>query len=197
MEKNNKALTLDLKNPNYEKLSKSAERVATLLAEPSVRSRPDLAGSVDDFLGAIYALILARQHDFVDRSGSIEIAAVENRAKDIALGKVRIDGKWTAGFYFNSALFRIACVLHRVLKFVVGKKENVPQLLKKAQTLYPSWTGNKLVVVHDQVNDLKHTLEGVHDLRTAKYGDAIEAVEELLSLIEAWVVSNRLSGTKP
>jgi hypothetical protein len=55
---------------------------------------------------------------------SIDIAAAQKRAAQIAGGQLRFDGKWMAGFHFNSALFRIAAVYHRILKIVVGRPTN-------------------------------------------------------------------------
>src|ERR1700728_1014838 len=101
-EKDSPTLTLDRSDPTYGALSGYAGRIGKLLTTPAVRANPDLAGSHDDFLGAVYALIQAKKHDFADRTGPIEIAAVEKRAQKIAAGKVRTNGKWAAGFYFNN-----------------------------------------------------------------------------------------------
>lgn len=188
--KENSVLSLDLTDPTHAALSNYAGRIGKLLTAPAVQANPDLAGSLDDFLGAVYALIQAKEHGFADRTGPIEIAAVQKRAQKIAVGQVRTDGKWIAGFYFNNALFRTAAIYHRVLKIVVGEKAYVPVLVIKAQALYPQWTNSKLDTVHDQVNDLKHTPRGVYDQRTITYDDAVAAVGELLVLIEAWAPAN-------
>lgn len=186
-EEKNRSLSLNLDDPTEAELSKFADRIGNLLTAPSVRSNPDLAGSLDDFLGAVYALIQAKRHDFTDRAARpIEIGAVEKRALQIAAGRVRTDGKWVAGFYFNDALFRTAAVYHRILKIVVGKSAYAPTLRIDAQRLYPSWTSDELALVHSQVNDLKHTPRGIHDRRTVTYAVALAAVSELLDLIEAW-----------
>jgi hypothetical protein len=190
-------LTLDLTDSTHAALSNHAGRIGKLLSAPAVRANPDLAGSLDDFLGAVYALIQAKRHGFSDRTGPIEIAAVEKRAQRIAAGRVRTDGKWVAGFYFNNALFRISAIYHRILKSVVGEKAYVPVLLPKVQALYPQWTNSKLDMVHNQVNDLKHTPRGVHDQRTVTYDDAVAAVDELLALIETWTSANISSATTP
>jgi hypothetical protein len=182
-------LRLDFSDPVYGALSGYAGRIAKLLTAPTVRANPDIAGSLDDFLGAIYALIQAKQHEFANRTGPIEIAAVEKRAVQIAAGHVRTDGKWIAGFHLNNALFRTAAVYHRMLKIVTGKDSYVPVLRPVAQTLYPGWTSASLDLVHSQVNDLKHTPRGVHDQRTVTYAEATSAVGELLALIEAWTAS--------
>lgn len=110
-------LQIDVSDSDYASLSRSAGGIAKLLDEPKVRADPNLAGSRDDFLGAIYALIVAKQLNFEDRQNRpIEIATVLKRAGEVGEGKVRTDGKWMARFYFNSALFRIAAMYHRVHK---------------------------------------------------------------------------------
>jgi hypothetical protein len=128
------SLSLNPEDPTEAALSQCADRIGKLLAAPAIRSNPDLEGSLDDFLGAIYALIQAKRHDFTDRvARPIEISAVEKRASQIAAGKVRTEGKWVAGFYFNNALFRTAAVYHRILKIVIRKAEPAQaDQLKKA-----------------------------------------------------------------
>jgi hypothetical protein len=184
-DENRQPISLNLDDPTEAALSKFAGRIGTLLTGPTVRMNPDLAGSLDDFLGAVYALIQAKRHDFTDRPDRpIEIAAVEKRAVQIAAGRVRTEGKWIAGFYFNNALFRTAAVYHRVLKIIVGKSAYAPALRIEAQALYPRWSSENLPIVHSQVNDLKHTPRGLHDQRTVTYAIALAAVGELLELIE-------------
>ncbi len=192
--------TLDLEDDaTYKTLFGYAGRIGKLLTAPTVLANPDLAGSLDDFLGAVYALIQARHHKFTDRAGRpIDIKPVTQRAVQIAKGKVRTNGQWIAGFYFNNALFRTAAVYHRILKIVVGKqKAYVPELLPDARKCYPRWTCAKLDKVHSQVNDLKHTPRGVHDQRTVTYDDAVAAIGELLDLIEAWTAATAPTTSKP
>jgi hypothetical protein len=186
-EESRRYLSLDRSEQAQAALADYAGRIGTLLSAPAAHNNPDIAGSLDDLLGAVYALIQAKQFGFANRSAPIDITAVEKRAKSIARGKVRTDGKWVAGFYFNNALFRTAAVLHRILKIALGKKAYVPVLLPEAQASYPHWSSAKLAMVHDQVNDLKHTPRGIHDQRTVSYEDTVNAVGELLDLIEAWM----------
>ena len=196
-------LTLDLADHTYQELSNDAGRIGKLLTSATVWSDPNLAGSLDDFLGAVYALILAKQHDFTDRAGRpIEIAAVEKRAAQIKTGRVRTDGKWIAGFYFNNALFRTAAAQHRILKMIAGRDAGVPALRSAAEKLYQQWTRSNWVhdhldLVHDQVNQLKHEPRGTHDARTVGYADALAAVRELLNLTEAWPAAKVISTRKP
>lgn len=191
-------LSLNLNDPIEAALSKFADRIGKLLTAPTIRANPDLAGSLDDFLGAVYALIQAKRHDFADREARpIDITAVEKRAVQIAAGRVRTEGKWVAGFYFNNVLFRTAAVYHRILKIVVGKSAYAPALRIEAQKLYPPWNGDSLAVVHSQVNDLKHTPRGIHDQRTVTYAVAVAAVGELLDLVEAWTATNATQPKPP
>jgi hypothetical protein len=89
-------------------------------------------------------------------------------------------------------------VQHRILKIITKKNDvQVPKLRKDAKVLFPQWTSDKLDMVHSQVNDLKHTPRGVHDQRTVTYQDAVDAVGELLNLIELWTAANVRSTTQP
>jgi hypothetical protein len=181
---------IDLSDRYYKKLSKSAGRIAALLKLPKTSSNHGLIASLDDFLGAIYALIFARHYGFERRKGvRIEVDKVRIRADQIAMGDIRVTGKWMAGFHFNSALFRSAAVYHRILKVALGMletKEYPPTLRLKAQKRYPTWTGDHVHAVYEEVNHLKHTPKGVIEGRTVDYGRAVMAVNELLDLIEAW-----------
>ena len=105
----------DLSSPIYATLARFAAQIAKLLNAPSVQADPNLAGTLDDFLGAVYALFFAKRGDFTDRTArSIDVTAVQKRAAQMASGELRPDGKWMAGFHFNSALFRIVGHLGKV-----------------------------------------------------------------------------------
>src|ERR1035437_9514398 len=92
-EKSKEIRDLDLAEPILKALSGYASRIANLLSVSGVQANPDLAGSLDDFLGAVYALIFAKEANFADRlSRSIDIGAVKIRAGQVANGKIRIDG---------------------------------------------------------------------------------------------------------
>jgi hypothetical protein len=185
---------IDLTNSTNAALAQSADRIATLLRSPVAKNNPDLSGSLDDFLGAVYALIFAREGNFTHRSDRpIDITAVEKRAKQVAVGQVRTDGKWMAGFHFNSALFRLSAAYHRILKIVTNKKGDVGILRPAAENVYrhvkgSDWCSDNIRAVHGQVTDLKHTPKGTFSARREKAGlpNAVSAVSELLDLIETW-----------
>ena len=137
-EKTAPRLSLDLKDPIDAPARPGPSRIEHLLADPAVSANPDVESSLDDFLGAIYALIRAKKKNFQDRPGRpIKIRLVAQRAARIAAGSVKTDGLWIAGFYFNNALFRTAAVYHRVLKVVAASaKGDVPTF--QAEALFPT-----------------------------------------------------------
>lgn len=84
---------------------------------PKVKADADMSSCLDEFLGAIYALIFAKQRRFADRVGRpVDPTAYSKRAEQLGRGEVRVDGKWMAGFFFNSAILRISAVYHRSLR---------------------------------------------------------------------------------
>lgn len=186
---------IDLADSWYRALAEFGGKLAGLLGNTRLRSDPHAVSSLDDLLGAVYSLILARHQQFDDRTNQpIEIDVVQKRAAQVQQGDVRIDGKWMAGWHFNSALFRIAAVYHRLLKLTVGQPtttDNVPTLLPKVQALYQQWrktrwSSDRVHAIHTEVNTLKHTPQGVHFGRTVTFEGAIASIAELLDLVEAW-----------
>lgn len=202
-EKTSPNLTLDLNDPVYAALTQCARRISQLLAAPAVTANSDLESSLHDFLGAVYALIIAKRKNFQDRPDRpINIKPVAQRAARIAAGNVKTDGLWIAGFYFNNALFRMAAVYHRILKIVAGpvrrgRKDDVPTLQSEALARFGSWNSIKLHKVHSQVNELKHEPQGIYSGRLVTYQEALTAIGDLLDLIEAWTSANLSSVPTP
>lgn len=183
------------KDAVFQPLSELAGRIADLLERPELQSQPSLLACLDDLLGAVYSLMYATYHDYADRIqplGSNDLANVLIRARDMSNGRLRTDGKWAAGFYFNGALFRLAAVYHRSLKVVTnneGKKLYVPDLLPLANNKFKAkhgsdWNNANLSKIHDEVNSLKHTSDGIQSGRTALFEEAIQAMAEITNLIE-------------
>jgi hypothetical protein len=188
------------KTADCEALFHLSRRIAALLQSQKIQSNASMQASLDDLLGAVYSLIYARNYDYDDRQQSLgpkDIGAVKIRATDMAAGKVRTEGKWTAGFYFNNALFRISAVYHRALKIIAGReteKVYVDKLRPTAETLFQTWrnqrwTSANLINLHKEVNELKHTADGIFQGRDVKFDAAIQALDELLNLIEAWAAA--------
>jgi hypothetical protein len=190
------ARAVNLSDVENARIGAAAVRLANLLADRRVLGNPPACACLDDLLGAVHALYLARLHGFEDRpSKPIEVPVLEARAKDLSAGRVRIDGKWAAGFYFNGALFRMAAVYHRLLKVILDKPESreyVGDLRKQAASQYQRWTeaeweSLKVVAIHDEVNTLKHTASGVYASRHTTFDDAVGSLTELLELADQWL----------
>src|SRR5438105_15849437 len=95
-------------------------------------------------LGAVYSLIYAAHHDYTDRSiplAPADIQSVSKRAADMSELRVRTDGQWTAGYYLNSALFRIAAVLSpcSIDRYADGEHETIRWQARKSQKGYLSY----------------------------------------------------------
>jgi hypothetical protein len=173
-------------DPTYKPLFEAAGRIAALLKATTGKTHSELPACLDDFLGAVYALTFAKQGGFKNRPDrSISIVAVEKLARQMASGQLRTDGKWIAGFHFNSALFRTAAVSHRILQIIVGRDGNVPTLCDEAEKLYPKWSSGNVRKVCTEVNKLKHKRKALLERRNVAYEDALAAVGELLDLMEA------------
>jgi len=182
-------LRLDLTDPRDKELADYGARILTLLRSPHAQKSHFLVATLDDFLGVLYALIFAKHNSFEERSRPIEVPTVVKRAGNVAEGTVRTSGKWLAGFYFNSALFRIAAAYHRGLKVVSGKETcrlYKDELLKIVGLRFPKWQHTNLDYVYDEVNDLKHEAEGLFNSRDVSRDKARAAVAELLELFELW-----------
>lgn len=176
-------------------IARAATRLNDLLADARVCDNPNSCACLDDLLGAVHALYLARFYGFVDRTDHpIETAVLLTRARDLSEGSIRIDGKWAAGFYFNGALFRLAAVFHRLLKLILDKtnsREFTPALQKEAAQRYPNWfsegwTNLRVSDVYAEVNTLKHTTTGVIVSRTVSFHRALASLDEILNIAERW-----------
>jgi hypothetical protein len=191
-EKTRSSRSLDLNDPIEARLADCARRISELLKSPATAANADVESSLDDFLGAVYALIRAKHKKFRDRPGrTIAIKPVAQRAAKIGAGNIKTDGLWIAGFYFNNALFRTAAVYHRILKVVTGQDTGyVPALQLVALARYTNWNSIRLYKVHSQVNELKHEPQGVYHGRLVAYEDALTAACDLLDLIEDWAAAN-------
>jgi hypothetical protein len=169
--------------------------MASLLETPLASSNTELFSTLDDFLGAAYSLTFAQRGGFKERRDQTpELEPPRTRARQLEQGHVRIDGVWMAGFHFNSALYRIAAVYHRVLKLAASdnalqkrKRPMVDDLLPDVEPRFPNWKHDHLTAVHNEVNLLKHERCGIYSTRRVLFDDAVAAAEELLNLLEAWI----------
>src|SRR5262249_11956886 len=89
---------LDFKDSKQKRLAVFASRIVELLEKPDVQNNEPLVSVLDDLLGAVYALIAARQENFRGKMGKSEFPPILNRAKLIAAGTPKNSGNWMAGF---------------------------------------------------------------------------------------------------
>jgi len=183
-------------DPCFQILAELSGRVAALLKRPDVQTDRPLAACLDDLLGAVYSLMYARHYKYDDRPQPLAPEHLDHvlvRANDMANLELRTEGQWTAGFYFNNALFRLAAVYHRTLKIFVVEPEtkaHVPDLLPEVKAKYRSltnadWVDASLAKIHCEVNGLKHSPQGVIEGRDVPFDSSLKAVDEMLTLIEA------------
>jgi hypothetical protein len=193
-------LTIDSNHSDYNALCAQARRIDVLLRVPQLEVDGEVTAPLDLFLGAIHALIRARKLGFKDRQNRAPgVGPIQVLAAQLGAGAFRDDGDWLAGFHFNNGLVRLAAVYHRLLKITVGQRnsrDHRPVLVPLAEARYQQWTNGAWAHgnadgVYDEVNDIKHEPGGLHAGRDVVFSDAVNAADEILSLIEAWNAAGR------
>lgn len=94
---------------------------------------------------------------------------------------------WLSGYFLNSSLQRIAACYDRIPKLFLGIKKGdrrSPHVLMMAifgdERTYRNWKA-----VYSEMNPLKHWAVGLSQKRGVGKEEAIQALEEILSLVEA------------
>jgi hypothetical protein len=149
---------------------------------------PLVRDPLDYLVGAIYALLKAEELQYDDRHVALPDDYWQfpiKRAKQMAeTGTTRAEGKWLAGFYFNSAILRIAASYHRVLVLLTNQRAYVDTLLRKIERTY-RFRHTNLSRVHKEVNLIKHDAVALRGGRKVTFDVAIAAIEELIDLVDA------------
>src|ERR1700691_4125703 len=175
--------SLDLNDPTEARLADCARRISQLLKSAAVTAHAEAQSSLDDFLGAVYALIRAKQTGFRDRPGRpIAINPVRQRAGKIATGNLKTEGLWIAGFYFNNALFRTAAVYHRMLKVITGGNDYVPALPPRARARYPHWDVKKGKTPVLSAHEARELLDGINISKIVKRAGASIEIPDIVGL---------------
>src|ERR1041385_3531104 len=105
-EKSTPNLNPNSSDPAYKPLFQAAGRIAGLLRVTTAEPQSELPGALDDFLGAVYALIFAKQHGFKNRlDRPTKIASVEKLADQISAGKLPHKKKRERGFPLTNRPF--------------------------------------------------------------------------------------------
>lgn len=174
---------LNKKDSTLKTLASYANRISKLLETAHSAANVELEGALDDLLGAVYALIAAREAGFKGKLGGSEFAVALDRAKDAARRVIYDDGNWIAGFHFNSAIFRISAVFDRLPKAIACC--SVAAANSYRTKTGRTWKKSNAHAIRKQVNILKHAAGGTYQGREAKLKTALSAISELLSLAEA------------
>jgi hypothetical protein len=139
-------------------------------------------------LGALYGLIRAAQLNYADRTGPALPTSYETELNEIAAtlarGEAINEDQWLGGFYFNSAMQRLAAGYHRGLQLLTGEALEAHELSEIAvkRRLLTSDDIKWLHTVHGEVHKLHRDRYGLLKGRTINLSDAIKATKQLLAL---------------
>lgn len=152
-----------------------------------------ITDTLDYVLGALFALSRAHELGFRERTGthfSDYRPHLANYALEISK-KRPVNKLWTAGFYFNSAIQRIASAFDRIPQMLgAAKRKDVEgqrtacsakeRMAEVNRRPFDKWER-----IYDEVNVFKHDPKGRAEGRTVSLSDAIESFEEMLHLLYA------------
>ena len=179
-------------------------RIRTLLDRVDIENDTgkELLDLLDYVLGALYTLMYAWAIGYNDRPGALPPEQYRQesllpRAADMNEGWLRIEGAWAAGLYFNSALARLDAA-HDRAEDLAGIKRNKKKTRKTRPNARkgPSWCGfpQKHVClgrVYKDVGKLKHTRLGTFSGREVSFADGVQALVELVTLLETIPATRR------
>jgi hypothetical protein len=152
---------------------------------------PATTDTLDYALGALYGLTQANQTGFKDRPTQylrVYRPHLANYALQVASG-LPLHSLWTAGFYFNSGIQRIASAFDRIPRMlgakmhkqVAGRRQSTTakERMKEVNAkTYTQWER-----VYDEINAFKHSPEGRAAGRKVTINDALSAFGEMMQLI--------------
>ncbi|HZT34629.1 MAG TPA: hypothetical protein VFA15_01825, partial [Nitrososphaera sp.] len=149
----------------------------------------DITDTLDYLLGALYGLRRAYELDFRDRSADHH----KNYRDNLAVYCLEIPQRgqvnplWTAGFYFNSAIQRLASAFDRITQMFGEKatKDNpARKRMAKVNAKIKAGSYAEWEKIYQEVNLLKHPPSGLARGRTVTLADAFKALAQTLDLIE-------------
>ena len=188
---------IDPADPEYAPLLRAAGRIAELLRIADARKDDLLQYTADLSLGAVYAFVFAKLAGYEHRMGPAEPDKPAIRARNVASGWIQAEGKWIAGFHFNSAILRVAAVYHRSLKIALDDPDTkafAMTLRPLAKARYPKWSDDNAAAIHREVNTIKHEAGGLRR-RTTTPEEALKAIEEVIALLETWAATPQAGNT--
>ena len=154
----------------------------------AVKTSDDVLLGVKGLLvGAAFSLMKSHLLGFNANVGSEYPNELYGIAQEIVAGELPESGSWLAGFFFNSALMRIAAGYHILLKRMFGNTDDSRNILSKKAIktgkIHPDDI-NLLDKVYQDVNDFKH--EGGKLLRYRRVESIDEAIAAGQKLISAF-----------
>jgi hypothetical protein len=170
------------------------ERRTTLYVVVEVRELPEhpaITDTLDYALGALHGLSKAYQLGFKDRSAKCAVSYHPHLAT-YALKVPRdeqVNSLWTAGFYFNSGIQRVASAFDRIPQMLGAKmKKQVGGKMRSTTAKERMGEVNTNVCTHweavyDEINVFKHSPEGRAAGRMVTMDGALSAFGEMLQLI--------------
>jgi len=172
---------IDITAGPFKDLASYSDRIARLLVNPKAKASDRIIGTLDDLLGAVYSLIAAHKLGYKGKVGKSDYKTVLTRAEHVALGEVRHDGNWMAGFHFNSALFRLSAIYDRLPQAYAKSAKKAAIAYKAAKS--STWVDTNVDAIREEVIKLKHR-DGTYPERKVDMKVALLALNELLDLAE-------------
>ncbi len=151
------------------------------LSELIVLFPPEHLGDLLDLtVGALVSLVRAGQLGYKERIGKALSAKYYEKlnrlASGMAKGVLPDDRPWLAGYYFNSALFRLGAAREMTSKLLTS-------LDKRKATKGSIVTPAGLDRVYDEYCSLKHDLRSLRMGRRVTFEQAMESLSELVYVL--------------
>ncbi len=125
------------------------------------------------FIGALYSLERAETLGVKDRSGrslpETYGAELQGVARALAVGTGVTEGGWLAGYYLNSAMYRVAALVDRLAKLL---HPDVAKPKTRSARAFPE--AKDLI---DDVDKMKHNVAGILDGRKVTFDEALASAE--------------------
>ncbi|MFL6437687.1 MAG: hypothetical protein ACJ71Q_08920 [Terriglobales bacterium] len=171
--------------PNYDPVAmkatieKSAEDLRQLLIQ--LPDKDAVTDVFDYMVGALYGLRKAIDLGFVDRPGGWHSSYrphLPQYVEAIQTGKP-LNQLWLAGFYFNSAIQRLAACFDRIPKLLQATGGTARTKMKSAnKASYKEWDA-----VYNEINVYKHNTEGRATGREVGTAEAVAAFNQAVALL--------------
>ena len=164
-----------------EDMDRRLTHASKILSELIVLFPPEHLGDLLDLtVGALVSLGHAGQLGYRERVGKTLSAKYYDKLSQlagvIAEGELPDDRPWLAGYYFNSALFRLGAAREITSKLLTS-------LDKRKTTKGSNTTPAELDRVYDEYCSLKHDLRSLRMGRRVTFEQAVQSLDELVRVL--------------